>query len=332
MTEPKTGGEGSALPAIKTESLDWQSNTLLLAAKFPHEFETNPDALKEFVQVASAIGLNPFLGEVVPIHGRPYVTEEGWLRLIDERAPGQLVGDVTSIASEDEAKQFGVKGGWLGKAVVTRRILGLDGKPADRVVTDYAFLSVASVQESVIDAVRAEPFRQAMKMAHVRALRKAFRDVLARSTKDYVVSAAGGDVDEPIVIDAKAVRVLIGNDYESTEDTERRRFWARCHEFGIAKISTELMSLLDLPEPGASLNNHWIGTGHTWMEANQRLDNRFDLGTETEVCSICHSVEMEAYTAEGNPVCTPCGEKWEKEHDGSESEPKPKRASRSKSK
>ena len=258
----------------KEVSLSWRDNPLLLAARFPRELDS-PQALAQFARVCMAVNLNPFLSEIVPIHGRPYVTEEGWLRLIDERAPGELIRDDVNLASKEEKEFFvgaNVKG-WMGKATATRRMFRPNWAPsdappfADREVTEWYFLSVAAVENSVISAVHEEPFRQAMKGAHVRALRKAFRDVLA----------AVGDlaIEEDFSPEAaQQIAGLIATRAESTsDDDERRRFWARATKLGIRNGSQELADLFRLPEVGpGAMKKHWLDTGHTWMEANTVLD------------------------------------------------------------
>lgn len=317
---------GTSLPATEADALKWKTNPMLLTAKFPDELANNPHALAQFLGVATAVDLNPFLGEIVPIHGRPYITEEGWLRMIDERAPGQLVFDQVSMASKEEAAAFGVKGGWLGKAIVVRRIQTLDGKTADRTVTDWFFLSTVAVENSPITAITDEPWRHAMKGAHVRALRKAFRDVVARAAHEYAV---GGGTEEGQIIDAEVVRIVdklaLQGAEASTEDTERKRFWARATKAGYRNGSPEVAALLDLPEAGVgAIKEHWIDAGHTWMEANVELDKALGDGPPKvaptgDQCSECGKLITTAddmmYTSQGMVMCSgACGEEYDRKH------------------
>ena len=330
--QPKDGEgpQGSSLPATPEDALRWKVNPLLLQARFPDDLK-DPTTLAQFTQVAIAINLNPLMGELVPFFGRPYITEEGWLRMIDERAPGQLVGDETSIATEAEYKMFGVKNGWLGKAIVTRRVLTLDGHTtADRVITDYAFLSEAKVKESRITAITDEPWRQAMKTAHVRALRKAFRDVVARTASDF---ALGGGAEEGI-IDVEVMRTVDrlaeSGAEQATDDTERKKFWARAPKLGFKHGSKELATFFGLDSPDSSIKDGWIEQDHTWMEANQMLDMFESEG----LCAQCGKgyVQPYAYTPDAKGICgKECGVAFEKElesTDGKQPQTKAKRTSR----
>jgi len=328
MTQDKTGGEGPTTAlATEADQLSWKKNPLLLQARFPGEMDQR--ALVQFAQVCMAVNLNPFLGEMVPIHGRPYVTEEGWLRMIDERAPGELVSDIVELATKEEKELFvGEKvRGWMGKAVVTRRMFRPQWAPADappfedRMVTEWYFLSQEAVQASVINAVKEEPFRQAMKGAHVRALRKAFRDVLAVAG-DFAIEE---DFDPEVAAQISAT--IKQNAEVSSEDSERRRFWARAAKLGIKNGSVELSGLFGLEKHGIGImKSDWLDQGHTWMEANAILD-RYEAGpdervktpeivADAEMCSECHKAISPSddmmYLANGDPVCSPaCGDKGE---------------------
>ncbi len=295
------------LPAVTEPTETWKTNPLLLTARFPHELQ-DPHALVQFQMVAMAINLNPLLGEVVPIHGRPYITEEGWLRMIDERAAGQLVVDRTELATKEERTAFGATGdGWMGKATVVRRINAFGGY-ADREVVDWYWFSKEAWENSIIDAVRQEPWRQAMKGAHVRALRRAFRDVLAAVVGDT-------SLQEPDYIDvnvSEAIAQLPGRDDEDPMAIERRRFWARATELGIRNGSQELADLLGLSEarPGAMKEEYLDAAGKTWIDANVELD-KYEAAAAAPAPTKSETVVIPAdvQQAEDKPVqqCSECG-------------------------
>ena len=268
--EPEKG-EASLVPTEVEQPQPWQANPLLLVARFPSELADNPRSLAQFQAVCIAVNLNPFLGEIVPIHGRPYITEEGWLRMIDERAPGQLVADSTEIASKEEKAAFGIVAkGWLGKATITRLVWIPGMEPRERTVVDYYFFSETAYNNTVIDAVREEPYRQAMKGAHVRALRKAFRDVLARTAGDYAMGDA--EYNDPEIIEGLSMATLTAGD-DDPMASERRRFWARATELGIRNGSQELSDVLGINAVGVGvMKEHYLDQGHSWADANELLD------------------------------------------------------------
>lgn len=170
-TEPDTEEATKAVAAGATYK---GYNPTLLKARFPADL-TNPVALAEFLNVAYATGLNPFMMEIVPIQGRIYITEMGWQRLVDSRAPGQLVLDECRLADPEEYALFGNPEGWLAVATI-HRFMPETGQT--RVVHDFGLLTKKAWQNSKVGPVKDEPWRQAMKTARVRALRKAFPEVL----------------------------------------------------------------------------------------------------------------------------------------------------------
>lgn len=180
--KPKAGTAKEAVPAPApptTKELETRKgyNPTLLKARFPADL-TNPTAMAEFLNVAYATGLNPFMMEIVPIAGRIYITEMGWQRLIDQRAPGQLVLDECRLADADEYKAFGDPDGWLAVATI-HRFMPETGQT--RVVHDFGLLTARVHAASKVQPVKDEPWRQAMKTARVRALRKAFPEVLYKA-------------------------------------------------------------------------------------------------------------------------------------------------------
>lgn len=312
--------EGRALITADTAKA-WHANPLLLKARFPKDLE-DPQALAQFTGVCLHTNLNPILGEIVPIHGRAYITEEGWLRLIDERAPGQLLDYRLELATKDEKDGFGIKAaGWLGKATVRRLLPPVKGLPPgrnERIITDYFFFSGTAMENSFIDAVQEEPWRHAMKTAGVRALRKAFRDVVSGAVGDRDVSDSANSED----IEAEYER-LAALPAEDPEATERRRFWARANEIGIKNGSPELAQLLGLPESGVgAMKEHYLDKGGTWFDANVALDklesgeirlvDKLDdlpEGQRVTQCYVCGNVMKEPMVDPGTGVYLVCSEK-----------------------
>lgn len=308
------GAEKESPPTSNEEvkPILWAANPLQLEAKFPRELN-NPQAIAQFTAICMAVNLNPFLGEIIPIHGRPYITEEGWLRMIDERAPGELVVDKTELATEKEKKGFGIEvPGWLGKATIVRRV-NAPGGPADREVIDWSFFSQWDMENSVISAVKAEPWRQAMKGAHVRALRRAFRDVLAKTVGQLGI----GDELDPN-LHAEAMAELGAGEPDTGDDkSNRSRFWARATKMGIKNGSPELSQLLGISEVGVGMmKEYWLNKGHTWAEANLLLDQREQPEAIPERCANCNTnitttMDMQ-YTEDGALVCSEeCGNRLE---------------------
>ena len=249
--------DGAALTVSAPKTL----SPLLLKGRFPKDLAT-AEAMNQFLAVCISTGLNPFLGEILPIHGRIYVTEVGWLRLIDQRRPNTLLVDDVRLGSEEEARALGIMGsGWLAIATVTR-LLNTARGPVERTTTEQAFLSMGAVNASPIDAVREEPWRQAAKIARVRALRRAYPDVVYECVSE---------APEPVLPEWEDEELLP----EHTDDqvAERSRFWARCREYGIVNGSVELANIFHLPEAGiGAMKKHWLDAGHTWFEANETLD------------------------------------------------------------
>lgn len=314
----------SPLPIPAEKPTPWAESPLLLVAKFPGELADNPVAVAQFTGICLAVDLNPFLGEIVPIHGRPYITEEGWLRMIDERAPGELVVDKTELATKEEKLGFGITvKGWLGKStVVRRRTLPGSDTYSDREVIDWSFFSQHDMENTVISAVKSEPWRQAMKSAHVRALRRAFRDVLAKAVGQLGV---GDELDMNLHSESMA-QLGTGPAEEDDDSTNRKRFWVRATEMGIKNASPELSTLLGIERVGVgAMKEEYLDKGHTWAEANLLLDQREQPDAIPERCANCNqpitNTDNLMYTSDAKLVCSPkCGNKHEKKLDATNAE------------
>lgn len=174
-----------------------------LKAAFSKDLST-PDAIKEFATICRYYDLDPFIGEIVPMHGRIYVEEAGWLRHIQQKAPGQLVEYNAGICDKAERDLMSVKDGdWLAWGKVTRRYPNGATFP----VRELATVTKDELSGSGdYKPVQKEPWRMAMKRARVRGLRIAFREVLnvlpvAEGEPPFVVDAAAEEAP-PLVADA----------------------------------------------------------------------------------------------------------------------------------
>ena len=168
----------------------------------------------QFIALSNAYGLNPWMGHIMPFHGRVYIEREGWMHLINREAPGQLAAIDARQAFPDEYEQFNVpREEYYAVATVVRRwpVKGL--KPKDWPTTTFtrrAILTRRQAQASE-DEVKAQgrgakarhvvedPWDMALKQATVRALRMGFNDCLQKATPEGlppVEPEAEGDVLE----------------------------------------------------------------------------------------------------------------------------------------
>jgi len=246
-------------------------NPLLLRAKFPKDLITK-EAVGQFVAVCLTTGLNPFLGEILPMHGRPYVTEQGWLRLIEQRCPGQKVYDECHLGTKEEAEELGIRSsGWLALAEVHRVF---PAHPEREVVfKDTAFLSVTRVRSADrhLAAVHEEPWRLALKTGRIRCLRRAFPDVLITVSNSNYPLLGTEELPESTALPELEAPT------EDTDTAERSRFFARLREHGWTHKSEELGRLLNLPsvEVGA-IRAYWL-PNRSWVDANERIDRLEEL-------------------------------------------------------
>src|SRR5207249_463095 len=87
-----------------------------LQARFQEDLK-DPRAARQFLALCLTYDLDPLMGELVPFAGRPYITDAGWLKLIQKHAPGQLVQLDTRQAHEHEKRELELaKGDWLAIA------------------------------------------------------------------------------------------------------------------------------------------------------------------------------------------------------------------------
>ncbi len=268
-TEPPAQPEAPPSSELATTGTDiapregWDPTQL--KARFPADLR-DPRLFREFLLLCRATGLNPFMLEVIPMHGRAYITEQGWMRLIDSRAPGQLVYDEARLCTEEEYAQFGARGGWLAVAVV-RRYMPEHGQT--REVRDYGFVTQAAVRASKVSVVKDEPWRMAMKTARVRALRKAFPEVLYKATEGNLIEM------EVVPEDYIDINPNAEEDKE-VEVTMRSRFWKEARtEWGTLRDALlALPAVFDCPVPDKQRDfNVWVANEEmSWSDICDKLD------------------------------------------------------------
>ena len=189
------------------------TRTALISRFGDREFGTALSPM-QFIALSNAYGLNPWMGHIMPFHGRVYIEREGWMHLINREAPGQLAAIDARQAFPDEYEQFNVpREEYYAVATVVRRwpVKGL--KPKDWPTTTFtrrAILTRRQAQASE-DEVKAQgrgakarhvvedPWDMALKQATVRALRMGFNDCLQKATREglpAVEPEAEGDVLE----------------------------------------------------------------------------------------------------------------------------------------
>lgn len=253
-------------------------NPTLLKARFPRDL-TDPKKLVEFLTVCRVTNLNPFLQEIVPIHGRLYITEIGWGRLIDERAPGELVRDEVTLAAPEDYERFGLSEeyGWLAVATIGRF---MPSTGQTRIVTDYSFLSQADVKGSSMSVIKAEPWRQCMKTARVRALRKAFPEVLYKALEGTGVNQ---DLLPPdLSLDDGLTTMLDEGQRKEDEAAQKVKFWKKANAQGLRSGSAKLIAWLETEYPDTirpdadpkkfKLPEWMASVPVTWAELNAAID------------------------------------------------------------
>ena len=145
-----------------------------LRARWPKDL-VQEDAARQFLALCLTYNLDPFLGEMVPYQGRPYIEEQGWLKLIGQYAKGELVLFESRQATQQEREEIGIGGGdFLAIAVVVRRFFD----DRELKVTRRGLVRKGETAGSEFLPIVKEPWEMAEKRARVRALRTAFRDVL----------------------------------------------------------------------------------------------------------------------------------------------------------
>lgn len=198
--------ESTALsPSTKALLADPNKALGELRAKFPRDLQQS-EAAREFVAVSLTYDLDPFMGDIVPYQGRPFVTEQGWLRLIGRHAPSQLIRLTARQASDAERQEINCPAGdFLAIAEVHRKYPNGELLPVIRRgrVTAAESKGLSMKQESRGHTpVEKEPYEMAETRARRRALRTAFRDVLTAQGLSRFVDEETGEV-----LEGTAVRV-----------------------------------------------------------------------------------------------------------------------------
>ena len=176
--------------------------------------------VSHFIAVCNTYGLNPWMGQITPFHGRPYIQHDGWLNLVNREAPGQLVRLDARPATDAEYKQFRVhESHYFAIATATRRYPGGN---------EVSLTRRAQVQAKEAEGgqgfrpIEIEPWEMAEKRARVRVLRSLFNDCLARvGVPTPPVDAETGEILEAEVVQANG--------------TDWSRLWAVASERGMEK-------------------------------------------------------------------------------------------------
>lgn len=104
--EPKSQSRALAtVSPIRTMAVaeqDVQPMVLRLRAKFPED--ARGEAAVEVARIALAYGLDPFLEELIPYQGKPYVTQRGMIRIADQSP--MYEGFDVEAATPDERAAF----------------------------------------------------------------------------------------------------------------------------------------------------------------------------------------------------------------------------------
>ena len=176
--------------------------------------------VSHFIAVCNTYGLNPWMGQITPFHGRPYIQHDGWLNLINREAPGQLVRLDARPATDAEYKQFRVnESNYFAIATATRRYPGGN---------EVSLTRRAQVQAKEVEGgqgykpIEIEPWEMAEKRARVRVLRSLFNDCMAK----VGVSTPSVDTATGEILEGEAVQVN-GVDWS--------RLWVTASERGMEK-------------------------------------------------------------------------------------------------
>ena len=234
-TESKALAKRAAALTIK----ETPGTTKALVSRFGQREFGDSLTVGQFIAIANAYGLNPWMGHMTPFHGRVYIEREGWMHLINREAPGQLAAIDARQAYPDEYEQFSVpREEYYAVAAVIRRwpVKGL--KPKDWPTTTFTRRAIltrrqAQASEDEVAArgrgakarhVVEDPWDMALKQATVRALRMGFNDCLQKATPEglpAVEPEAEGDI-----LEAQAT-VLNGADWSRLWVAATERGWEK---------------------------------------------------------------------------------------------------------
>jgi hypothetical protein len=220
-----------------------------LQARFSSDLD-NPQAVRQFLGVCLALDLNPFLDEITPYQGKPYIQQAGWMRKVNERAPGQLVKIESGMATTEEKSRYSIPDEDLfAYCDVVRRFPDGNEQPyrayaqIKREEIGQVRQRDGSLKKSFHRPIDKEPWLMAEKRARVRAVRMVFRDVMGR--EDNLTDDAGRvnvdqlgdlpmlDAPETGTIEGSstpapaASEEVVGDNVKAATDKARREF----HQF-----------------------------------------------------------------------------------------------------
>lgn len=152
---------------------DVDQMALRLQARFPED--ARGAAAMEVARLALAYGLDPFLEELIPYQGRPYLTQKGMIRIADQ-SPAYEGFDVEP-ATEDERKAFRAS----DKEVILKCLVHRSDRK--RPIVAWGRASYVGERNPVSASQAPE---MAYKRAVHRALRAAFPVALPDLPDDYV--------------------------------------------------------------------------------------------------------------------------------------------------
>jgi len=191
-----------------------------LVSRFGDKEFSTALTVSHFIAVCNTYGLNPWMGQITPFHGRPYIQHDGWMSLINREAPGQLVGIDARPATDAEYKQFRVaESAYFAIATATRRYPG--GNSVS--LTRRALVQTKEVEGGQgYKPIEIEPWEMAEKRARVRVLRSLFNDCMAKvGVPTPSVDTQTGEVLEGEVVQANG--------------TDWSRLWVTASERGMEK-------------------------------------------------------------------------------------------------
>lgn len=272
---------------------DEKGAAMQLRARFSQDLTTD-DRIAEFLNVCKVYDLDPFIGEIVPFQGRPYVTEAGRMRKIQDNAPGELTLIETRIGTKEEGEQYELEAGdilafaTLERTYKNGRTLRMTGhgivKNRERRPSEDETKAIA--RGARVRPIVQDPWMMAEKRARVPLLLKMFPDCLAgiKELPDYderevefggqaykvdndgaVVESSAAAIEAPTEQEAPPV-----DEPQETTPMGVQRFYDELKERGIMKPT-------ELAEASGKTQEQWekLGPG-AYEAALKEIDTRRD--------------------------------------------------------
>ena len=220
-------------PETVTDILLDQGRALTeLKARWPNDLR-DEIAARQFIAACLSVDLNPFLGEIAPMGGRPYVQLQGWEKLVQRDAQGQLAELEARPASLDEYRLWRVsEDDYFAFATCLRKFP--DG--TELRITRSANVTAAEASGAKLQPdkrgyapVEKESMEMAMKRAKVRVLREAFADLLDVRRPQF------GDVE--VMEETPAPAQILEANRRTALEAARRAFNAHWREHGYTQGS-----------------------------------------------------------------------------------------------